>query len=182
MIKKEEIVNIKTLKAEHTLHSPVFVIGHGRSGTSVTIKLLRKYIGINFGTESQFIIRCFRKIKQYGDLAEERNIKLLIDDLCKERCFYRWNKRFGFVLDREKVFTELPERSYKGVLISIFSQFAKYHQMERWGDKTPKYTVSLPILYQLFPDAQFVHIVRDGRDVFLSMVQASLTGENPYRN
>src|SRR5262249_24910012 len=42
----------------------------------------------------------------------------------------------------------------------------------RWGDKTPMYMQRLPLLERLFPDARYVHLIRDGRDTavsFLSM-------------
>lgn len=35
----------------------------------------------------------------------------------------------------------------------------------RWGDKTPGYIAILPQLANIFPDAKFIHFIRDGRDV-----------------
>jgi hypothetical protein len=35
----------------------------------------------------------------------------------------------------------------------------------RWGDKTPLYIGILPELARMFPDARFIHLIRDGRDV-----------------
>ncbi len=162
----EEILN--NLEVKHTRDNPVFVIGHARSGTSITIKMIRKYLKVNFGTESQFIIRFYSQLSHYNNLQKTENIKALIEEIAKERCFKRWNVRFQFELDTKKVYDELPERSYRGVLISIFKQFADYHGMTRWGDKTPEYIVNLPLLFELFPNAQFIHVVRDGRDVALS--------------
>src|SRR5262249_13057817 len=37
------------------------------------------------------------------------------------------------------------------------------------GDKTPCYGLHMPLLQGLWPDAKFIHIIRDGRDVALSM-------------
>jgi hypothetical protein len=37
------------------------------------------------------------------------------------------------------------------------------------GDKTPDYCAYMPLLQSMWPDAKFVHIIRDGRDVALSM-------------
>ncbi len=169
------------LKVNHSKLNPVIVIGHGRSGTSILAGLLRKYLRINYGSESQFIVRFYKNLKYYGDLSSEANIKRLISDISQERCFFRWKKNFGFVLNPELVYKNLPERSYKGVLVSIFSQYADYHKMDRWGDKTPEYNHNLPILKELFPDAQYINITRDGRDVALSIYGLQFGGNNIYK-
>jgi hypothetical protein len=39
---------------------------------------------------------------------------------------------------------------------------------QRWGDKTPGYVFHLPLISRIFPDCQFIHLIRDGRDVALS--------------
>lgn len=36
------------------------------------------------------------------------------------------------------------------------------------GDKTPMHTLAIPQIHQLYPDAQFIHIVRDPRDATIS--------------
>lgn len=38
----------------------------------------------------------------------------------------------------------------------------------RWGDKTPGYILHVPLIARIFPTAQFIHLIRDGRDVTLS--------------
>ncbi len=169
------------LRVAHTRFNPVFVIGHGRSGTSILIKLIRKYLKVNFGTESQFIIRYYNNLNKYGSLEKDANVRLLIDDISNERFFKRIKNRFGFELDKEAVFTNLSGRAYADVLESFFRHFATYHRMERWGDKTPEYINHLPALKTLFPDAQFIHIVRDGRDVALSEFKAPFGAKNTFR-
>lgn len=37
------------------------------------------------------------------------------------------------------------------------------------GDKTPCYCLHMPLLQGLWPEAKFIHVIRDGRDVALSM-------------
>lgn len=39
----------------------------------------------------------------------------------------------------------------------------------RFSEKTPRNCLIVPFLAETFPDAQFIHIVRDGRDVALSL-------------
>jgi hypothetical protein len=59
-------------------------------------------------------------------------------------------------------------------------QSMECQQMDRWGDKTPEYSRHLPVLRNLFPSAQFVHIVRDGRDVALSGYLTHFGAKNAY--
>ena len=169
------------LQVNHTENCPVFVLGHGRSGTSILIKLIRKYLKVNFGTESQFIVRYYKSLKNYGDIKKDDNLKRLIIDLSKERWFKRVKKRFGFEPDLTDLFLSIKERTYRGVLDAIFEQFATYHGMERWGDKTPEYIYDLPVLNKLFPEAKYIHIVRDGRDVALSEFKTQFGAKNIYK-
>ncbi|WP_456405459.1 sulfotransferase family protein [Caldithrix abyssi] len=168
------------LQVKHRKLNPVFVIGHGRSGTSILIKLIRKYLKINFGTESQFILRYYDALEQYGDLNRRENLINLLEDIVQERYFKRIKKRFNFDLDKEKVLSSLKFPSYSGLLQAIFLQFAQYHGMERWGDKTPEYIFGLDKILRLFPDAQFIHIVRDGRDVALSEFKTHFGPKNVH--
>lgn len=169
------------MKVKHQSLSPVHIIGHGRSGTSILAGLIRKYLHISFGTESQFIVRYYKRLNSYGNLTEEDNIKKLVYDISTERCFFRWRKFNGFKIDPDQFLNDVRERSYRGVLDAAFFQLAKHTRMERWGDKSPEYVFNLPILKELFPDARFVHIVRDGRDVALSSYRHGTMGvQNAY--
>lgn len=177
---KNEI--LRDLHVSHNEFHPVFVIGAPRSGTSMLIKLIRKYLKINFGTESQFIIRYYNKLQTYGNLKQKNNLRMLVNDISGERCFRRWESRFGFKLDIEKVLENITEPNYPNILKSIFGQFADYHGMARWGDKTPEYVYDLPVLLELFPTARFLHIIRDGRDVALSEFKLGFGAKNVYKS
>jgi hypothetical protein len=162
----------------HRRLNPVFVVGHGRSGTSILADLLRKHLRLAFGTESQFFIRYYRQLHRYGDLRDERNRRLLLEDLSRERFFQR-SLKYGVRLDVERAVRE-AEPTYAGVLTAIMRQSAECQRMERWGDKTPEYTRHLFVVRELFPSAQFIHIVRDGRDVALSGFRMHFGAKNSY--
>jgi hypothetical protein len=164
----------------HTRREPVFVIGSARSGTSLTCRLLLDHLGVNFGCESQFFIRYYRRLAAYGDLRRDDRMRLLLHDISGERFFARTQRNFGFVLDVERAFAALRDRTYPDALRAIFEQFAAQQGLSRWGDKTPEYSNHLFRLLEMFPDAQFVHVLRDGRDVATSMFRSSFGPKNAY--
>lgn len=154
------------------MQDPVILIGHGRSGTSILGGLLRDHLGVAFGTESQFIPDYHRMLSRYGSLEQEENLRRLIDDLLKERWFQRSHKFNAFQLDADTIISAVEEKTYAGVLNAIFGLFAKHLQMARWGDKTPAYIHHLDLIHELFPNAKYIYLVRDGRDVAISVIKS----------
>jgi hypothetical protein len=60
--------------------------------------------------------------------------------------------------------------SYADLVSRIFDLYGERQQKPLVGDKTPDYVRSIEILHTLWPSARFVHVIRDGRDVALSML------------
>jgi len=162
----------------HRQTTPVLLLGHGSSGTSILSRLLRNHLKVGFGTESQFIVRYYRKLASYGDLREPANVRRLLSHLLQERWFERCREKFGFTTDLETLEKAVRVPTYRGVLDALFNTLAAHLKTPRWGDKTPDYLLDLPILGELFPDAQYLHLVRDGRDVALSAMGRSWGSKN----
>ncbi len=55
----------------------------------------------------------------------------------------------------------------------------EYGSGKLWGDKTPAYVAHFPLLRKTFPEARFIHIIRDVRDYCLSVNKA--WGKNMVR-
>ncbi len=51
----------------------------------------------------------------------------------------------------------------------VFRAYARRFDKPRWGDKRPGYYQYIPGLLRMFPDAQIVHLIRDGRDCVASL-------------
>lgn len=69
----------------------------------------------------------------------------------------------------ERAFEGDAPVSYASFTSRIFDLFARAHGKQHAGDKTPHYVRKLPLLHRLWPSARFIHLIRDGRDVALSM-------------
>jgi hypothetical protein len=96
-----------------------------------------------------------------------------VDDLSRIATLAEWGVDPGHVGER------LRDGMRPGEAIAaVFETYSAEHGKARWGDKTPMYMQYLPLLEELFPTAQYVHLVRDGRDVacsFLAMPEGVVT-------
>jgi hypothetical protein len=54
---------------------------------------------------------------------------------------------------------------------AFYRAYAARHGKCRWGDKTPMYCLHLTSINDVLPEACFIHVIRDGRDVALSLRQ-----------
>jgi hypothetical protein len=62
------------------------------------------------------------------------------------------------------------EMPYSAFVTGLFDLHGKALGKRLVADKSPRYVRNLPTLHELWPAAKFVHLVRDGRDVGLSVL------------
>ncbi len=139
---------------------PLFVLGVSRSGTTLLRVVLDRSPGIAIPDESFFIPLLARR--HPGSVDPDR----FLDDLSRLPALAAW----GLSLD--DIAAPLRPGMHAGEAIAaIFETYAAKEGKPRWGDKTPMYMRHLPLLEELFPEAQYVHLVRDGRDAALSFLR-----------
>lgn len=143
---------------------PFFIVGFPRSGTTLLRLMLNSHSRIAVPFESDFIPRYYRALDAYGDLGIARNMEHLLRDICDES----FVRKGGLIPDPGQVLARNP-RSYRELVCAVFDAFAASHGKIRWGDKDPDNLQEMDVLWNLFPRCKFIHIVRDGRDVALSM-------------
>lgn len=126
--------------------------------------------------ESHFIPRLWRLRSRYlsnGRLDAER----LAADIMRTPFFQQWG------IPQERVWrrvARLTSPSFTDVVEAFFLGYADEQGKTRWGDKTPIYVLHIPLLAVLFPEARFIHIIRDGRDVALSYFEFPLGPSNVW--
>ncbi|MEV6303656.1 sulfotransferase [Actinoplanes sp. NPDC051861] len=144
---------------------PIFVVGCPRSGTTMLQLMLHAHPRIAIPPESRFLLPAYLRRHEFGDLndsGQRRNLALWIastphfDDLG---------------LDIEAVVDAIGEAppTLGSVLGTIFKMYADRFGKPRWGDKRPAYLRNLRVILRLFPDAQIINIMRDGRDCVASL-------------
>jgi hypothetical protein len=129
--------------------------------------ILDRSSGIAIPDETFFVPQLAHRHRGVVDPAE------LLDDLRRLPRLAAWG------IAAEDLAAGLrPGMSIGQALDAVFSAYASKHGKPRWGEKTPMYMRRLGLIDRLFPDAQYVHLIRDGRDAalaFLDMPEGVVT-------
>jgi hypothetical protein len=143
--------------------APVFVLGCGRSGTKLLYHTLLSAGGFAlYHAESN----AFNLIGlRFGDLAKLENRRTLLDHWLKSKLFYRSG------LTRQEIEPKILKDCHNAgdFLRILMETIAQKQGVERWAESTPLHLLYLPLIKKLFPNALIIHIIRDGRDVTVSL-------------
>lgn len=154
--------------------APVFVVGCPRSGTTYLYHVLLS--AGNFAiyrAESQV----FHLLEpRFGDLGNPSNKRRLLDAWFQTRLFTATG------LTREKVEEKiLRECQSSGDFLRIYmEEMAREQGVRRWAECTPDHVLYLRRVKKTIPNALVIHIIRDGRDVAVSMEKQGWPQQLPW--
>lgn len=139
----------------------LFAVGCPRSGTTLLQRMLNAHPDLAVAYDTLFIPRVLRDDSDPDPLVSPEMIQRL-------KNFARF-QRFGFGEDF------LDNEAFCGMRFSqfvtrVYDEFALMHQKPFGGEKSPGYVRHMLKLHELFPWARFVHLIRDGRNVALSLM------------
>jgi hypothetical protein len=148
-----------------------FVAGSVRSGTTMLRLMLNRHPELAVPGEAYFPVRLWPYRQKYLG-PDGFDMHLLTDDLLENPALPDFRDNWG--LDPEHVRRELPRRradDYPDAIRRVYELYAEAHGKPRYGNKTPVFVRRMALLAEMFPEATFVHLIRDGRDVVTSMLE-----------
>lgn len=137
-------------------------VGCGRSGTTLIRAMFDSHSQLAVTHHAQFIVTMGRRRGAYEGEDGFRTERFLADLFASHR--------FPLLrLDETAVRKELADApaTYPDAVRRVLGLYARQEGKSRYGDKTPGHVVRIALLADLFPEARFVHIVRDGRNSWL---------------
>src|SRR5690606_1809744 len=144
----------------HRQKPPFFIVGSGRSGTTLLQALIDAHPNLSIPPESHVYDRIGPVFGTYGDLGIQSNRIRFIADLLRDAYIRQWRLE----ATPDDVEARVIRGDRVGVIDALFSLYATRHGARRWGDKTPDHIRCLEAIRADFPDAKLIHLVRDGRD------------------
>jgi len=102
---------------------------------------------------------------RFGDLTIGANRERMVDAWLKSKLF-----RATF-LNAQQIRPKLIEkaRNHGAFLRIVMEEMAAEQHAHRWADNSPEELLHMRRIKEEIPDAKFIHMIRDGRDVSLSL-------------
>lgn len=140
-----------------------FIVGRGRSGTTLLSRHLDAREDLCVAPESLFILNL------EGRYGSRRFAPADIDAFCLD--LFRDERIRNWTFEPAQLRTFLHERTVAGSgfteicrqVYAAQAHFAGKPRARLLGDKNPHYSLFVPRLARLFPEAHFIHLVRDPR-------------------
>ncbi len=142
-----------------------FIVGVGRSGTTMLRLMLDAHPDLTIPPETHFVpemieaindgagpdraVEVMQQVRQWGDLQMEP----------------------GDVRERLE---SIEDWNAGNAMRAFYSIYAERQNKPRYGEKTPAYVRKMRLIEKAMPEARFVHVIRDGRDVALSRWKRTL--------
>lgn len=146
--------------------TPFFIIGSGRSGTTLLRLILAGHSRLHIPPETWFLLGLVEELPLQGVLAPaqvERAVSIMTKD-------YRWPDMGIAADDLRRWAAALLEPSLADIVGLVYRRHLEIAGKPRFGDKTPVYFQIVPKLAELYPGAKFIHLIRDGHDVAMSWI------------
>jgi hypothetical protein len=147
-----------------------FIVGVGRSGTTLLRLMLDAHPELTIPPETHFVPELIEECA-----GRPRSPEQLVEIISSAR---QWG---DFGLERDELaarFRSADPLDAGNALRAFYGLYRERIGKPRWGDKTPIYVESMLEIQGALPEARFVHLIRDGRDVALSRMRRAL-GEPP---
>ena len=143
----------------------IFIVGMARSGTTLLSEILNSHSQIAVTHETHY----FRKYWEKPELSSQENRKRLLLSFLNSKEFlqFDFSEKLNDVIYQEALRKlDNGQSEFLGIVLDKF--IIKKNKLY-WCEKTPSHLLHVPEISQLFPGSKFICLIRDPRDVCLSL-------------
>ena len=158
----------------HEMYSPFFIVGSGRAGTTLLRRILQTSDEVHIPPETWAFKKTYSRFIQYrSTLPWDELVAALVFIYTTQSDFSSefWSE--GFNITKEITNMTKGDRSLSNIIDTINRSHGYFRSatFSRWGDKTPLNSFCMDEIVGVFPDARFIHMVRDPVDVVRSYLK-----------
>ncbi len=166
-------------RLQETRENLFFIVGSGRCGSTVLRAIFDAHPMTAVPSETLWFGTFEYVNKRSFDRADDKRAKglsLIMED----------PRVAAVALDEKLLDAAVPENpTWEDLFVAVLTVYRESRGRQRAGEKTPYHIHRLEYLAKAFPQAKFIHIIRDPRAVVASYVSAAhyirANGRNPIR-
>ncbi|HKU70252.1 MAG TPA: sulfotransferase [Burkholderiales bacterium] len=155
---------------------PFFVVSAPRSGSTLLRLMLDAHPRLAVPPPGWLFDMVYPYLFSYGDLREPANLLALAEDILATPTVGKWPGK----PTAQALVEAAGAPTFADVYAALHRLYAKAAGKSRWGEKTPRNGFWMDEIRALFPDVQFIHIVRDGRDQAIDISDSMLLPYSVY--
>lgn len=161
----------------HEDFEPVFIVGSGRSGTTLVRRILVETGEIHIPPETYVLPEVISKFSMMRPLPWGWLVSMTLADFQ----FQPTHDSFGIDLAPLAVHLKSAPKGSRSLALILDAVYRYHAQVSgshaaRWGDKTPLNVYALDRIHATFPQARYIHVLRDGCDAVASMLRVGRYG------
>lgn len=158
---------------KHQKIRPFFIIGCGRSGNTLLRAILCSNSKVSIPPESYVLGKVYNKFRMFNILAWPELVKIIVAEFESHENFSDWKINLQPVYQK-LIHIEENDQSLAKIIDVIFRHYSdeKFPGYAIWGDKTPQNNLWIDKIHKIFPEAKYINIIRDGRDVSCSFLRS----------
>jgi hypothetical protein len=154
------------------MKDPIFIVGNSRSGSTLISRILKKHPEIYILNETHFVEE-FRLYRNKISLCSQNNIWKLVNRMLtiQRKGYYRKSMYEEYPRDAQKIISVFNDCGHYDfiTLNKIFFELEANQYGKKWaGDQTPRHVFYIQELIDWYPEAKFIHIVRNPCAVLFS--------------
>jgi hypothetical protein len=155
---------------------PFFVVSAPRSGSTLLRLMLDAHPRLAVPPPGWLFDMVYPYLFSYGDLRQPANLLALAEDILATPTVGKWPGK----PTAQALADAAGTPTFADLYAALHRLYARAEGKARWGEKTPRNGFWMDEIRALFPDAQFVHIVRDGRDQAIDISDSMLLPYSVY--
>ncbi len=166
-----------------------FIVGVGRSGTTLLRLMLDSHPDLAIPPETHFVPDIIKAASSQANLpgvsGSQANSPGVEDAITPSQVLelIASGRHWGdFGLDEHALRSRLDAAApldAAGAIRAFYELYAEREGKPRWGDKTPIYVKRMGEIEAVIAEARFIHLIRDGRDVALSRAGRAMQNAAP---
>ncbi len=150
----------------------IFIVGNSRSGTTLVARILKRHSQMHILNETHFMEEFSHEIESFN-MLEEREVHRLVNKMLtiQRKDYYRKSAIEEYAIDADAIlhlFGKAQKKDFAVLNKCFFEYEARRFGKVIAGDQTPRHIFHVNEISRMYPEAKFIQMIRDPRDILLS--------------